>query len=134
MGVRKKTNSQGIHRRHLRVTDQSAGDRPNIQASSADIKAQIWQVIAMIPQGKVATYGQIARLIGHPSHSRYVGTTLRHLPKNTKLPWFRVVNSSLRISLRGGGEARQRRLLEAEDITFIGARIAKAHHWEADNR
>ena len=85
----------------------------------------------MIPQGKVATYGQIAGLIGFPSHARYVGATLRNLPQNTKLPWFRVVNASLRISLRGGGEQHQRQLLEAEDVTFIGERIAKAHRWEA---
>ena len=85
----------------------------------------------MIPKGKVATYGQIAALIGLPSHARFVGRTLRHLPKDTKLPWFRVVNASLRISLRGGGEARQRRLLEQEDVTFIGERIARAHRWEA---
>lgn len=85
----------------------------------------------MIPPGKVATYGQIARLTGFPRHSRYVGTTLRNLPKNTKLPWFRVVNSSLRITPRGGAEKRQRRLLERENITFIGDRIVKHHHWEA---
>jgi methylated-DNA-protein-cysteine methyltransferase-like protein len=85
----------------------------------------------MIPKGKVASYGQIAALIGLPSHARYVGATLSNLPTDTKLPWFRVVNSSMRISLRGGGEQRQRRLLEAEEVTFIGARIARAHRWEA---
>ena len=91
----------------------------------------IWQVVAMIPRGKVASYGQIARLIGFPRHSRYVGTTLRRLPPNTRLPWFRVVNANLRISQRGGGEQRQRALLEAEDVTFIGDRILAAHRWEA---
>ena len=99
--------------------------------SSDQARERVWQVVAMIPKGKVATYGQIAALIGLPSHARFVGHTLRHLPADTKLPWFRVVNASLRISLRGGGEARQRRLLEAENITFVGARIAKAHRWEA---
>lgn len=98
----------------------------------ADLRAQICQVVAMIPKGKVASYGQIARLVGYPGHARYVGRTLRTLPKASKLPWFRVVNASLQIATRGGGEARQRRLLEAEGVTFIGARVAKAHHWEAD--
>ena len=86
----------------------------------------------MIPKGKVASYGQIAKLIGFPAHSRYVGTTLRNLPKGSKLPWFRVVNSTLRISQRGGGEARQRKLLEADGVTFVGNRVAKAHRWDAE--
>ena len=85
----------------------------------------------MIPPGKVATYGQVAALIGLPSHARFVGTTLRNLPRDTKLPWFRVVNASLRISQRGGGEARQKRLLQQDGISFIGERIAKGHRWEA---
>ncbi|MEM9622943.1 MAG: methylated-DNA--[protein]-cysteine S-methyltransferase [Pseudomonadota bacterium] len=91
----------------------------------------IWQVVAMIPRGKVASYGQIAALIGFPRHSRFVGATLRRLPRDTRLPWHRVVNSSLRISQRGGGEARQRRLLEAEEVTFIGDRILRQHRWDA---
>lgn len=85
----------------------------------------------MIPRGKVASYGQIARLIGLPSHARFVGRTLRNLPRQTRLPWHRVVNASLRISQRGGGEARQKRLLLAEDVTFIGERIASVHRWDA---
>jgi methylated-DNA-protein-cysteine methyltransferase-like protein len=134
MGVRKNIKSQGIKARRLHNSSQSGGKDTNFQANDAnapDPKTQIWQVIAMIPEGKVASYGQIAALIGLPSHARYVGATLRNLPANTKLPWYRVINANMRISLRGGGEQRQRRLLEAEDITFIGARIAKAHRWEA---
>ncbi|MEQ8689825.1 MAG: methylated-DNA--[protein]-cysteine S-methyltransferase [Pseudomonadales bacterium] len=91
----------------------------------------IWQTVAMIPKGKVASYGQIARLIGYPNHSRYVGTTLKNLPRNSRLPWFRVVNSNLKISQRGGGAARQKRLLLAEDVNFVGEKIARAHQWEA---
>ncbi len=86
----------------------------------------------MIPKGKVASYGQIATLIGYPSHARFVGATLRNLPKGSKLPWYRVVNGSLKISLQGGGKARQKRFLESEDVIFIGDRIAKAHRWETD--
>jgi len=96
-----------------------------------DPKTLIWQVVAMIPAGKVASYGQIAALIGFPSHARYVGATLRNLPKDTKLPWYRVVNASLRISPRGGGETHQKTLLEAEGVTFVGAKIPSAFHWDA---
>lgn len=106
-------------------------DEARREEIGVDPKALIWQVVAMIPKGKVASYGQIAALIGFPSHARYVGATLRNLPKGSKLPWHRVVNSSLRISLRGGGEVRQKALLESEGVTFIGARIPKAFKWEA---
>jgi methylated-DNA-protein-cysteine methyltransferase-like protein len=97
----------------------------------ASPKERIWQVIAMIPTGYVATYGQVAALAGMPSHARYVGRTLRELPKHTRLPWHRVVNASLRISLPLGspGHVRQRRRLEAEAVEFIGARIARNHRW-----
>ncbi len=113
IGVKKKINS---HR---------------MDPTLPDFRELVWQTVAMIPQGKVASYGQIAALIGFPSHSRLVGTTLRNLPRDTRLPWFRVVNSQMRVSLRGGGEKRQRQLLEAEGITFIGDRIARAHRWDA---
>jgi methylated-DNA-protein-cysteine methyltransferase-like protein len=90
----------------------------------------------MIPRGKVASYGQVAALAGMPSHARYVGRTLGELPNDTRLPWHRVVNSGLRISTRMGetaataGHGLQRRRLEAEQVEFIGARIARAHRWE----
>ncbi len=142
MGVKKKTTNKTIkrsaQRSALKLRKQSAGERQRNQASPAreqevpELKELIWQAVAMIPKGKVASYGQIAKLIGFPAHSRYVGTTLRNLPKGSKLPWFRVVNSTLRISQRGGGEARQRKLLEADGVTFVGNRVAKAHRWDAE--
>jgi len=84
----------------------------------------------MIPAGYVATYGQIAALIGLPSHARFVGRTLANLPGDTRLPWHRVVNASLRISPRGGGELRQKALLQDEGVEFVGERIAAAHRWQ----
>ena len=51
---------------------------------------RIWQVVAMIPNGQVASYGQIAALAGMPRHARLVGRTMRELPKGSKLPWHRV--------------------------------------------
>ncbi|MFP6835187.1 MAG: MGMT family protein [Pseudomonadales bacterium] len=91
----------------------------------------MWQVVAMVPSGFVATYGQIAALAGLPSHARYVGRTLHNLPNNTALPWHRVVNAGLRISLRTGtgGADLQRHRLELENVAFIGQRIAEAHRW-----
>jgi len=60
---------------------------------TSSLKEIIWQVVAAIPYGKVATYGQVAKLCGFPRHARYVGMTLRDLPNGSTLPWHRVVNA-----------------------------------------
>ncbi len=87
--------------------------------------------MAAIPRGRVATYGQIARLAGMPSHARYVGRTLSRLPAGSRLPWHRVLNASLRISLRDDRAMReQRRRLEREGVTFVGPRVARVHLWQ----
>lgn len=92
---------------------------------------RVWQVVAMIPPGKVATYGQVAALAGMPAHARFVGRTLANLPNGTRLPWHRVVNANLRISIRegGGGDVLQRQRLETEGVEFIGQRVARGCHW-----
>ena len=119
------SQSEGIRT----VNQVGAGDFPD---DPHDPRLRIWQVVSMIPAGKVASYGQVARLAGMPRHARLVGKTLSNLPKGSKLPWFRVVQASRKLAPRGGGEARQRSLLEAEGITFVGARVARAHLWDAD--
>jgi methylated-DNA-protein-cysteine methyltransferase related protein len=83
-------------------------------------KEKIWQVVAAIPSGKVASYGQVARLAGLGRGARQVGHTLRELPQGSKLPWHRVVNSQGRISLPPGSEGAQlqRGRLEDEGIEF----------------
>ena len=87
----------------------------------------------MIPEGKIATYGQVAALAGMPRHARLVGRTLRDLPDGSKLPWHRVINASMRISLRAtsGSHNLQRQRLEAEGVEFIGERVARPHRWDA---
>ncbi len=86
----------------------------------------IWQVVASIPNGKVATYGQIARICGFPNHARYVGTTLKNLPKDTTLPWHRVVNAKGKISFPQGSDAynRQKSLLESEGVIFNNTKLS----------
>lgn len=59
----------------------------------------IWQVVAKIPSGHVASYGQVARLAGLPGYARWVGRALNALPEDTRIPWHRVVNSAGRIAL-----------------------------------
>jgi methylated-DNA-protein-cysteine methyltransferase-like protein len=80
----------------------------------------IYSVVASIPRGSVATYGQVAELAGLPRRARLVGYALRELPDDRMVPWHRVVNASGRISDRGrlDSENEQRALLESEGVEF----------------
>ena len=89
-----------------------------------DINHRIWQVVTLIPAGKVATYGDVARLAGLPGAARRVGAALRALPPDTRIPWHRVINAQGKISLPEGSRAQytQRERLEAEGVVFSRAR------------
>ncbi len=76
---------------------------------------QIYRIVAAIPRGKVATYGQIAFLTGCPGRSRMVGRALSHAPAARKLPCHRVVNHAGRTA---PGWDEQRPRLERERIRF----------------
>lgn len=80
----------------------------------------VYRVVRLIPPGKVATYGQIARLLDSPRAARTVGWALHSLPEKSDVPWQRVINAEGAISLdaRGPGGAIQRDLLEAEGVVF----------------
>ena len=79
---------------------------------------RIHDVVARIPRGRVATYGQIARIARLPGQARLVGYALHALPAGSRLPWQRVVNAQGAISVGGESGARQRKLLEAEGVRF----------------
>jgi len=88
---------------------------------SSSTHRRIFTVISRIPRGRVATYGQIARLAGLPGQARLVGYALSALPDGSRVPWHRVVNARGQISLRrdGGPEAAiQRHLLIREGVRF----------------
>lgn len=81
---------------------------------------EIYAVVCRIPEGRVATYGQIARLIKRPRGARQVGYALAALGDDKQVPWHRVVNAQGAISRRakGGYEEYQRILLESEGVLF----------------
>jgi methylated-DNA-protein-cysteine methyltransferase related protein len=83
------------------------------------VYGRIYAAVRRIPRGRVATYGQIARLAGLPRHARQVGYALSALA-NDSVPWHRVVNVQGGISGRSepGFEERQRGLLEREGVVF----------------
>ena len=89
--------------------------------ASAEYEAY-YRVIRRIPRGRVMTYGDVAIAAGRPGNARRVGYAL-HALKDTRVPWWRVVNAQGGISIRGGfgeGAEIQRDLLEAEGVELIG--------------
>jgi methylated-DNA-protein-cysteine methyltransferase-like protein len=84
----------------------------------SELYEKIYTVIRKIPRGKVATYGQIAKLAGMGSHARLVGYALHALTPDKRVPWHRVVGAGGKISLGGEGYSIQRKLLEAEGVEF----------------
>jgi methylated-DNA-protein-cysteine methyltransferase-like protein len=81
---------------------------------------RVYAVIRRIPRGRVATYGQIARLAGLAGQARQVGYALSALPTGSRLPWHRVINARGEVSRRSrpGAELTQRMLLEREGLRF----------------
>ena len=82
---------------------------------------RIYRAVMRVPPGRVATYGQVARVAGMPRHHRRVGRALRHLVDDGLVPWHRVVDASGRISRRsadGLAEAIQRDRLAQEGVVF----------------
>lgn len=88
---------------------------------------RIHAVVSRIPRGRVATYGQVARIAGLPGQARLVGYALHALPADTSIPWQRVVNAQGALSTPPGHDEVQRRLLEREGVRFDSrGRIALA--------
>lgn len=89
--------------------------------STAFSYAQIYQFVLQIPRGRVATYGQIAKLAGLPNGARSVGYALSALGENSLVPWHRVVNAVGEVSQRSAGDSMeniQRIRLEREGVVF----------------
>ena len=91
----------------------------------ADRYRRIWQTVADIPYGRVATYGQVADLAGLPRAARLVGYALRQTPAGLDIPWHRVINAGGRISFPPRSDAYRRQLerLGEEGVELIGGRI-----------
>jgi methylated-DNA-protein-cysteine methyltransferase-like protein len=93
---------------------------PPIVSSRAGLHERIHAVVSRVPAGRVATYGQVARLAGLPGQARLVGYALSALPDRSRVPWHRIVNARGQISARseGGHDRLQRLLLEDEGVVF----------------
>src|SRR4051812_46423836 len=89
-------------------------------SAPTEFTKKVLAVIKKIPKGKVATYGQIAKLAGSPHGARGVVWILHSSSVNHDLPWHRVINSKGRISFPEMSDQwfRQKSLLEKEGIEF----------------
>ncbi|MEO1574033.1 MAG: MGMT family protein [Pseudomonadota bacterium] len=93
---------------------------------------RIWRVVAAIPPGSVASYGQVAELAGIARGARQAARALRFAPKDMNLPWFRVLRSDGRIAMApdSPGYKRQRRFLLDEGVVVDGGRVSmRRYRW-----
>lgn len=89
---------------------------------------KVYEAIAAIPPGRVASYGAIAARAGLPGRARLVGRLLGEVPDGMKLPWFRVLRSNGQIAMPPGsrGFREQCRLLRAEGVEVKNGRVPLA--------
>ena len=92
---------------------------------------KINHIISLIPSGKVATYGQIAGIVGECT-ARMVGYAASAIPQGSDIPWQRVINYRGGISQRsrGSGGLLQQKILEAEGIEFDQYGITNLEHFQ----
>lgn len=115
----------GLFRYDFRQMEDSTEKRNN----------RIWATIRDIPQGCVASYGQVAEIAGVPRGARQVGYALRHLPKGHNVPWHRVIRSSGRIAFDKGSRAykEQAKRLMMEGVVILNGRIdMQKYGWQPD--
>jgi O-6-methylguanine DNA methyltransferase len=84
-------------------------------------KKLVYKTVASIPKGRVATYGQIARLVGKPTGARAVGCFMRTNPDAPHTPCHRVVawNGKLTGYSAGGGLVQKKMMLENEGVQVL---------------
>jgi methylated-DNA-protein-cysteine methyltransferase-like protein len=106
----------------------SRGPRSRAARSAADnpVLQTIWDIVAMIPRGRVSTYGQVARAAGLLRGARQAGYALRMMPAGMRLPWHRVVGAGGRIVFPpvSAQHREQARRLRAEGVVVSAGRVA----------
>jgi methylated-DNA-protein-cysteine methyltransferase related protein len=100
--------------------------RPARAAEDPALEA-IWHVIAMIPRGRVCTYGEVARAAGFPGHARQTAYALRMAPRDLHLPWQRVLGAGGRIVFPAGSAdfREQARRLRGEGVRVVNGRVPR---------
>ncbi len=94
-------------------------------------RQQVYYWVKQIPQGKVSSYGRIAKLAGFPRHARHVSKALGQAHNDLQLPWFRVIGSDGRIAFDSDSPyyTEQLNRLTKEGVQFIKGKITVDSFW-----
>ena len=104
-----------------------------MKLATAKRNEKIWATIRDIPEGSVASYGQIAEVAGVPRGARQVGYALRQLPEGHTVPWHRVIRASGKIAFEKGSDAynEQAKRLMMEDVAILEGRVdMQKYRWQ----
>jgi len=96
---------------------------------------RLWRITEAIPEGCVASYGQVAKLAGLNGGARRVGGALARAPDRSRLPWHRILKSDGKIALPAGsaGRKEQIRRLEREGVVVTAGRVdMQQFQWQPD--
>lgn len=90
-----------------------------------NFKEKVYKICSSIPKGKVATYGQLARLAGKPKAARAVGGFMRTNPDAPIVPCHRVVASDGKLTGYSGvgGIIKKKKMLIEEGVVFKNSRV-----------
>jgi methylated-DNA-protein-cysteine methyltransferase related protein len=119
-----------VKKKSSRIRKHSTKSQGDADAPSAlsKMRHRVEATIRRIPQGKVSTYGAIARAAGFIGAARQVAKVLH---RGFELPWQRVLGAGGEIRLRGDSAIEQRLRLEAEGVRFRGRKVdMKAHEFK----
>jgi methylated-DNA-protein-cysteine methyltransferase-like protein len=118
-----------------RAANTRTGDVAVGRVVTPGFNGRVYSVVERVPKGTVATYGDVATLLGSPRVARHVGFALAAL-QDPEVPWHRIVNARALISFPGDSERGelQRRLLESEGVEFApsGRIDFKRFRWDGD--
>jgi methylated-DNA-[protein]-cysteine S-methyltransferase len=100
------------------------------QASGGEFDRRVWELVAGIPYGETATYGQLARSLGTGVEPRDVGGAVGRNPLRVLIPCHRVVGATGKLTGYAGGLDRKRALLAIEQAgAFKAGREAEGRLW-----
>ena len=90
---------------------------------ATEFQLKVWEAVESIPQGKVTTYGHIARAAGRPNTARHISRIIGQHPDSKNLPWYRIVYSNGTVWLSDEYEHVRRAKYKEEGIILRGKKI-----------